>query len=56
MKVILQKPHTHAGVNYPAGTTIDVDAGTAQWLAENGVIAAKVTPVTAPEPTKEKQA
>lgn len=44
MKVTLQKPHTHAGAQKQAGDTIEVDADTARWLAEQGVIA----PVAAP--------
>lgn len=45
MNVTLLKPLTHAGIDFAAGDTLDVDEATAQWLAENGVIAAKITPV-----------
>ena len=38
VKVTLRKPHTHAGVNHPAGTELDVDTATAQWLQANQVI------------------
>jgi hypothetical protein len=38
IQVRLLKPHTHAGVNYPAGETLDVPSGTADWLAKAGVI------------------
>lgn len=48
MKVTLLKPHTHAGQSSAAGEIIDVDAATAQWLADNGVIEVTVSPVAAP--------
>lgn len=38
MKVTLKKPHTHQGKPCKAGTTIDVPAHDAQWLANAGVI------------------
>ena len=38
MQVTLKKPHTHAGMQKQPGDTIDVDAGTAEWLAGLGVI------------------
>lgn len=37
-KVVLRKPHTHAGQKYAAGDAIDVHEADAAWLAENGVI------------------
>ena len=52
MNVTLTKPHTHEGVELAIGDKITVDADTAQWLAENGVIAAKVTPVSESSTTK----
>ena len=38
MQVTLKKPHTHAGEQKQPGDLIEVDAGTAQWLADLGVI------------------
>lgn len=59
MKVTLLKPHTHAGAQKKPGDKIDVDADTAQWLADQGVIAPvapgapAADPATA-KPTQEK--
>ena len=39
VEVTLAKRHTHAGVEYAAGTKIKVDEPTAKWLADNKVIA-----------------
>lgn len=36
-KIKLNFTHTHAGVVYPAGHVIDVDAHTASWIIKNGV-------------------
>ena len=36
-QIELFKRHTHAGVEQGAGSVIDVDESTAQWLIENGV-------------------
>ncbi|PIY01595.1 MAG: hypothetical protein CO125_04010 [Hydrogenophilales bacterium CG_4_9_14_3_um_filter_59_35] len=36
-QVELHKIHTHAGVEHGAGTVIDVDDSTANWLIEHGV-------------------
>lgn len=38
MKVTLKKDHTHAGQLHKAGTTIDVTAPEAEWLAAHEVI------------------
>ena len=35
--VMLQKPHTHAGIDLMPGATIDVDAPTAKWLVDMGI-------------------
>ena len=37
MQIELLKIHTHAGVVHGAGTVIDVDDSTANWLIEHGV-------------------
>ena len=36
-QIELLKRHTHAGVEQRAGSVIDVDELTAQWLIEHGV-------------------
>ena len=38
MEVKLKKRHKHAGKWHEAGETIDVDAVTANWLAQHDVI------------------
>lgn len=38
MEVTLKKPHTHDGEYFEDGSTIDVSAPEAQWLADQGVI------------------
>ena len=38
MKVTLTKPHTHDGVDHPAGAEIDVTEQDAAFLMEHGVI------------------
>jgi hypothetical protein len=46
--VTLLKPHTHASVEHPAGVTITVDAGTADYLEELGIgrkVSGKAAPV-----------
>lgn len=37
MQVELLKPHTHAGIPYPAGARIALDEAPARWLIETGV-------------------
>lgn len=49
--VTLIKPHTHAGVEHPAGVTLTVDAGTADYLEEHG-IGRKVSVKAVPAPLK----
>lgn len=36
-QIELLKIHTHAGVDHGAGTVIDVDDSTANWIIEHGV-------------------
>lgn len=71
-RLLLLHPHTHAGRLYAPGERIEVDARTAQWLLDQGVvrrdvdrhidIAADTTSATRPKPlpkiplTKEPQA
>ena len=51
MKVTLKKPHTHAGRELEPGAVIDVDTSTAQWLAEQEVIAPLSGVASAPSTT-----
>lgn len=37
VKVKLIKLHTHKGVQYTVGDSIEVDNGTAKWLVEQGI-------------------
>ena len=34
MKVYLFRQHTHAGIVYPAGTTVDLPEDVAKWLLD----------------------
>ena len=36
-RLILNRPHTHAGCPYAPGDTLDVDTPTADWLIAQGV-------------------
>lgn len=47
-RILLNRPHTHAGRLYAPGDRLDVAADTADWLIAQGV----VRPV--PEPAKSK--
>lgn len=54
-RLVLKRPHTHAGKAFQAGDRIDVDATTADWLIAHGVAAPDaVPPKTEPEPTDPK--
>lgn len=44
----LTAPHTHAGVRYPAGHVLDVDARTARWLLDQGIAIALDPPAEPP--------
>ena len=44
IRVVLNRPHTHAGQRHDPGAVIDVDATTADWLVSQGV--------AQPEPVK----
>ena len=39
-RLVLKRPHTHAGKAFQAGDRIDVDHSTAQWLLSQGVAVA----------------
>ena len=49
-QIELLKIHTHAGVEHGAGSVIDVDGSTANWLIEHGVGQA----TTAAEPRRSR--
>ncbi len=50
-RLVLKRPHTHAGQAFRAGDRIDVDATTADWLIAQGVAAPDpVPPKAEPEP------
>lgn len=38
VEVVLVKPHTHAGIDYPAGQKIKVSEPERVWLAEQKII------------------
>jgi len=44
MKIELLKPHTHAGRDYPVGTTLELSQGDAQWLVAIDVAKTVTTP------------
>lgn len=43
-RLVLRRPHTHAGKAFQAGDRIDVDATTADWLMAQGVAAPDAVP------------
>ena len=50
-RLVLKRPHTHAGKAFQAGDRIDVEATTADWLIAQGVAAPDAVPPKAdPEP------
>lgn len=50
-RLVLKRPHTHAGQALQAGDRIDVEATTADWLIAHGVAAPDaVPPKVDPEP------
>ncbi len=50
-RLVLKRPHTHAGQAFRAGDRIDVEATTADWLIAHGVAAPdSVPPKADPEP------
>jgi hypothetical protein len=50
-RLVLKRPHTHAGQAFQAGDRIDVEATTADWLMAHGVAAPDAVPPKAdPEP------
>ena len=50
-RLVLNRPHTHAGKAFQAGDRIDIEATTASWLIAHGVAAPDAVPLKAdPEP------
>lgn len=43
-RIVLTRPHTHAGKNYRAGERIVVDADIADWLISKGIAEREVLP------------
>jgi uncharacterized protein (DUF433 family) len=43
-RIVLNRPHTHAGQPYPAGERITVDADIADWLIANGIAEREALP------------
>ncbi|MGC9237758.1 MAG: DUF7210 family protein [Thiomonas sp.] len=65
MRIRLHRPHTHAGISYPAHHEIDLPEADARWLLENeGAVRAQVVeqvkkaklPVVEPKPEPEPTA
>ena len=57
-RLVLNRPHTHAGQAYTAGDRIEVEATTAEWLLSHGIaealpIAEPLAPKTDPEPNSQ---
>ena len=51
-RLVLKRPHTHAGKAFQAGDRLDTDAATADWLIAHGVALSDAAPPKAdPEPT-----
>ncbi len=51
-RVVLNRPHTHAGKLHGVRERIEVDASTADWLIRQGIAALETSPPPAhnPEP------
>lgn len=45
-RLVLTRPHVHAGKTYAAGAVLDVDADIAEWLLANDIA------VPEPKPTR----
>lgn len=49
MKIILLKPHTHAGEAHPIDAELELDEPTAQWLIAQSVARA-IDAIESPQP------
>ena len=47
-RVVLLRPHTHAGKLHGVRDRIEVDRATADWLVSHGIAALDPTPASAP--------
>jgi hypothetical protein len=47
-RLVLTRPHTHAGKSYGPGDRIEVDADAAEWLLANDIAARELKPVRTP--------
>ena len=47
-RVVLLRPHTHAGRLHGARDRIEVDSATADWLVSQGIAALDPAPAAAP--------
>ena len=45
-RLILNRPHTHAGRPYVPGDALDVDPATADWLIGQGVASREPEPIS----------
>ena len=57
-RVVLLRPHTHAGRLYGVRDRIEVDSATADWLVSQGIAALDPAPAAAPpepKPTYRKE-
>ena len=52
-RIVLTRPHTHAGKAFEAGTRLQVDGGTADWLIAHGIARHDLPSTPAPSPTDE---
>ena len=44
-RLVLTRPHTHAGKTHAAGVVLDVDADIADWLLANGIAEPEPKPI-----------
>lgn len=51
VKVMLEKPHTHAGRQHQAGAEIDVPVSKLPFLTERGIVAGDAEPNSGDAPT-----
>lgn len=57
-RLVLTRPHTHAGQAYAPGQPIEVEAGTADWLLAHGIARPEAEPMqteTEPKPLQRKE-
>lgn len=47
-RLVVTRPHTHAGKSYGPGDRIEVDADAAEWLLANDIAARELKPARTP--------